>query len=216
MPAAAQPLVPSNGWQANGWQAVRSLFDLTRERIHMGAMPIAAHPRGVCEAIAPSRRARLRPGRLSRCERRKADVSRTAGGGRVSQPPSLAHRPNSITMGVGLVYAGFRLKPGDEIVTTAQDHFVTHESLRLAAARAGATLRTVSLFARSMRPTPTASPRRCSAPSRPRRGSWRSPGCIRAPARRFPPQIAARDRVASGRTSCHCSHGPPTASSGVS
>ena len=35
-------------------------------------------------------------------------------------------------MGIALVYHGLRLKPGQDIVTTDQDYFVTHASLRLA------------------------------------------------------------------------------------
>ena len=38
-------------------------------------------------------------------------------------------------MGLGLVYHGLRLKPGQEILTTEQDYYVTYEATRLAARR---------------------------------------------------------------------------------
>jgi selenocysteine lyase/cysteine desulfurase len=52
---------------------------------------------------------------------------------------------DSTTMAMGLVYAGLPLQPGDEILTTEQDYFVTHESVRLACARTGAVERRIAL-----------------------------------------------------------------------
>jgi selenocysteine lyase/cysteine desulfurase len=53
---------------------------------------------------------------------------------------------DSTTMGVGLVYNGLKLAPGDEIVTTNEDYYVTRESTRLAALKSGAVVREVQLF----------------------------------------------------------------------
>ena len=41
-------------------------------------------------------------------------------------------------MGLGLVYNGLKLQPGQQILTTLHDYYATHESLRLAAERSGA------------------------------------------------------------------------------
>ena len=41
-------------------------------------------------------------------------------------------------MGLGLLYGGLPLAPGDEVVTTAHDHYATHEALRLRTVRTGA------------------------------------------------------------------------------
>jgi selenocysteine lyase/cysteine desulfurase len=49
-------------------------------------------------------------------------------------------------MGLALLYHGLPLRAGDEVVTTEHDHFVHHEAIRLATARAGATWRRISLF----------------------------------------------------------------------
>jgi selenocysteine lyase/cysteine desulfurase len=48
-------------------------------------------------------------------------------------------------MGLGLLYAGLRLEPGQEILTTEHDYYVTHESVRMAAEAAGATVRRIRL-----------------------------------------------------------------------
>ena len=34
-------------------------------------------------------------------------------------------------MGLGLLYTGIRLAPGDEVLTTEHDFYATHESLAL-------------------------------------------------------------------------------------
>src|SRR5205814_10399123 len=44
---------------------------------------------------------------------------------------------DSTTMGLGVLYGGLVLRPGQEVVTTTHDHYATHENLRLRAARAG-------------------------------------------------------------------------------
>ena len=49
-------------------------------------------------------------------------------------------------MGLGLMYRGLRLSPGDEIVTTEHEFYATHVSLRAAATRSGAAIRFVRLY----------------------------------------------------------------------
>jgi len=53
---------------------------------------------------------------------------------------------DSTTMGLGLVYSGLRLAPGDEVLTTEHDFYATHESLRLRGIRDGTRLRRVRLY----------------------------------------------------------------------
>ncbi|MGZ7040864.1 MAG: aminotransferase class V-fold PLP-dependent enzyme, partial [Thermoanaerobaculia bacterium] len=47
---------------------------------------------------------------------------------------------------LSLLYHGLSLKPGDEILTTAHDHYVHHEAIRLATERNGASWRKIPLF----------------------------------------------------------------------
>ncbi|TAN50204.1 MAG: aminotransferase class V-fold PLP-dependent enzyme [Methylococcaceae bacterium] len=53
---------------------------------------------------------------------------------------------DSTTMGLGLVYNGLMLKPGQEILTTVHDFYPHHESIRFAAERTGASVRKIALF----------------------------------------------------------------------
>jgi selenocysteine lyase/cysteine desulfurase len=49
-------------------------------------------------------------------------------------------------MGLGLLYGGLRLRPGQEVVATEHDFYSTHESLRLRAGRDGTAWRRARLY----------------------------------------------------------------------
>jgi selenocysteine lyase/cysteine desulfurase len=49
-------------------------------------------------------------------------------------------------MGLGILYSGLKLRPGQEILTTEHDFYATTESVRLAAERSGATVRRIALY----------------------------------------------------------------------
>ncbi|MFC4121240.1 aminotransferase class V-fold PLP-dependent enzyme [Nonomuraea zeae] len=53
---------------------------------------------------------------------------------------------DSTTMGLGLLYSGIRLRPGQDVLTTEHDFLATHEGLRLLAGRTGAKVRKVRLY----------------------------------------------------------------------
>ena len=130
------------------WPEVRAQFDLARDYIHLSSFFLASHPRPVREAIEKHRRAIddnpflyveghmfEMPGRI------RASVAEYLGG----KPEEVA-LTNSTTMGLAFVYQGLPVKAGQEILTTAHDHYVHHEAIRLAAERAGATVRKISLY----------------------------------------------------------------------
>jgi selenocysteine lyase/cysteine desulfurase len=58
---------------------------------------------------------------------------------------------DSTTMGLALLYNGLHVRPGQELLTSTHDFFVTHEALRLKAERSGASLRHVRLYDRGAR-----------------------------------------------------------------
>jgi isopenicillin-N epimerase len=124
----------------DAWDRVRAQFVLDRELIDMSAMLLASHPRDVREAIERHRRALDHDtvGYLESNNRRLTDAARAAAGGYVGVPARHIALTDSTTMGVGLIYGGLRLRPGDEILTSEQDYFVTHEAVRLACLRTGA------------------------------------------------------------------------------
>jgi len=135
------------------WSAVRDQFNLSREYIHLATFALASHPRPVREAIEKYRRALDEnpflvvdrgfwgPEAVNLPHKVREAAADYAGG----RPEEIALTGNT-TMGLALVYSGLPLKPGQEVLTTAHDHFSHHESIRLATERAGASMRKISLF----------------------------------------------------------------------
>jgi len=130
------------------WGAVRAQFALSPDFIHMSAMLISSHPRPVREAIDEHRRGMdANPiTYLHQNNRRLQEAARAAAGDYLGITGSDIALTDSTTMGVALVYNGLRLTPDQEILTTEQDYFVTHEAIRLASKRTGAKVRKISLY----------------------------------------------------------------------
>lgn len=130
------------------WSAVRDQFALARDYVHLSSFFLSSHPRPVRESIERHRRAIddnpflyveqnmfKMPGQV------RAAAARYLGG--TAEEVALT---NSTTQGLAFVYHGLPLKAGQEILTTTHDHYVHHEAIRLAAERAGATVKKISLF----------------------------------------------------------------------
>lgn len=137
---------PSNNLQ--DWSIVREQFEVSRDYIHLSSFFLASHPRPVREAIEKHRQAIddnpfmyvgrhlfEMPGQI------RASVAEYLGG----KPEEVA-LTNSTTMGLAFVYQGLPVRAGQEILTTTHDHYVHHEAIRLAAERAGATVKKIALF----------------------------------------------------------------------
>lgn len=148
---AAQDGESSSRTESGGgdrWDALRRMFPLSEDVIHMSAMLIASHPKPVREAIERYRRELdtnpvtvLEDHNVERQERALRAAADYLGG----EPDDIA-LTQSTTMGIGLVYNGLTLEPGDEILTTERDYYATHEALRLAAEKTGAEVRRVKLY----------------------------------------------------------------------
>ncbi len=134
-----------------GWAAVHSQFNLTPDKIHYAAFLVASNPEPVRRAIEQHRQ-RLNEDPAvylqEENDRQKEEV-RTAAGEYLGVRAEEIALTDSTTMGLGLIYNGLRLEPGQEIVTTEHDYYATHESLRLATERSGATMRKIPLYERS-------------------------------------------------------------------
>ncbi|WP_369058964.1 aminotransferase class V-fold PLP-dependent enzyme [Caulobacter sp. 73W] len=130
------------------WTAVRGQFQTAPDQINMSAMLIATHPKPVRAAIDQFRRELdWRPVTyLEDNNRRLQGYSRAAAGRYLGVEGKQVALTDSTTMGAALVYSGLKLRPGDEILTTHQDYYVTHESLRHAAVRNGAQIKRISLY----------------------------------------------------------------------
>jgi selenocysteine lyase/cysteine desulfurase len=141
---AAAELVPSD------WRSVRAQFAIPRSLHHFAGFVLAPHPRPVREAIEAHRRKldRNPSGYLhSRQAALEAGVREAAARYLGASPDEIA-LTDSTTMGLGLLYGGLRLRPGDEVVTTEHDFYATHEALRLRARRSGIRVRKVRLYRR--------------------------------------------------------------------
>lgn len=140
--------VASSGADLGEWAGVRRQFDLSPNKIHMSALLVATHPRSVSQAIEHYRRELdADPAVYVEAENsaRKRDARAAAAdylGGGVDH----VALTDSTTMGIALVYHGLLLDEGDEVLTTEHDYYATHEALRQAAHRTGATVRRFSLF----------------------------------------------------------------------
>lgn len=151
-PATATATPPAATATAD-WAAVRAQFSLAPGWAHMSTFFLVSHPRPVREAIERHRRA-LDEDPYRTVERHMFEgpehnlhlaVCRAAAeylGGKAEE----VALTQSTTMGLGIVYQGLPLRPGHEVLLTEHDHVVHHEAARLAAERAGATVRRVALF----------------------------------------------------------------------
>jgi selenocysteine lyase/cysteine desulfurase len=132
-----------------GWGELKALFPIASDWIDFSSMLITSHPAPVAEAIERYRHALdnnpnvfLQDNNRTLLSEAREAAARYFGGVDAEE----IALTESTTMGVALVYNGLRLKPGQEVLTTHQDYYVTHESLRLAADRSGASVRRMKLY----------------------------------------------------------------------
>jgi selenocysteine lyase/cysteine desulfurase len=134
--------------QADDWEAVRGLFSVSPDYLHFGGLYLVSHPAPVQHAIEMHRRG-LDDNPVDYLHQQQgpleAAVLRAAAGYVRGDPRDIA-LTDSTTMGLGLLYTGLVLRPDQELLTTRHDFYSTHESLRLAAERSGATLRQIALY----------------------------------------------------------------------
>jgi selenocysteine lyase/cysteine desulfurase len=130
------------------WAGVRAQFALDAKLRHFSAFYLASHPRPVREAIDRHRQG------LDADPAGYVHENQVALEGKVVQAAAsyLGARaedfafPDSTTMGLGLLYGGLAVGPGQDILTTEHDFYSTHESLRLRSERDGAKIRRVRLY----------------------------------------------------------------------
>jgi isopenicillin-N epimerase len=147
--SAPQAKTASNPAGPPSWDALRAMFRLRPDRIHLAGMLLASHPTPVRDAIEAYRR-RFDEDPVAAVvetletgiddEVRRAVVAYTGG-----DIEAIA-LTDSTTMGLGLLYGGLRFEAGDEILTSEHDHYSTHEALRTASHRSGASVRKLRLY----------------------------------------------------------------------
>src|SRR5687767_6149313 len=134
------------------WNAVRELFPLARDWTHLSSFLFVSHPKPVAEAIDAFKRkidadpVWLEIAVLTDAEgwpyrKVKQSLANYVGG----DPAELCMTSNT-TGALAMAYHGLRIRPDQEIVTTEDDHFSHHESIRYSAERSGASVRYIALY----------------------------------------------------------------------
>src|SRR5215207_9582425 len=129
------------------WDSVRAQFALDRDVRPLTSFVLASHPTPVRDAIEKHRHGLDADTHAYLAGERRLDTAvATAAANYLGADATGIAFTDSTTMGLGLVYGGLALRPGDDVLTTEHDFYSTHEALRLAAARTGATIRRVRLY----------------------------------------------------------------------
>jgi isopenicillin-N epimerase len=134
--------------QPGDWNAVRGLFRLDPERIHLAALLLASHPAPVAGAVQGYRRALdHNPAEYVQENRwnREHEVRHAAADHMGARWQDVAVT-DSTTQGTALVYNGMQVREGQELLTTTEDYYATHRSLLYKAQRTGARKREIPLF----------------------------------------------------------------------
>src|SRR5689334_7367839 len=143
------PAVPT----MDDWKRVRDQFRLSRNWLHLSGFYIASHPTPVRDALEAFRKALDENPFLvverglfeSEGQNLQSRVREEAAAYLGGKPEEVALTQNTTT-GLALVYLGLPLARGQEVLTTAHDHYVHHEAIRFAAERSGASWRRIRLF----------------------------------------------------------------------
>jgi selenocysteine lyase/cysteine desulfurase len=151
-PAAERKLLASNG--NVDWQAVRELFPLSKDWVHLASFLLVSHPKPVADAIEHFRRkidadaGWIEDAAFSDAEGRPFSAIKRALADYIGGAPEEICLTSNTTGALAMAYHGLRIRQDQEILTTEHDHYSHHESIRYAAARAGCGVRYVALYDR--------------------------------------------------------------------
>lgn len=144
--ATPQPSLPRDKWAQ-----LRQLFDQDPDYLHFSNFLITSHPKPVREAIEMHRAALDKnPGLamdwdLGVIEQREEEVRVWAGRYLQANAKQIA-LTGSTTEGLAMIYGGVHVRPDQEILTTAHEHYATHTILNLRTQRDGTRVRKIRLF----------------------------------------------------------------------
>ena len=145
---------------SSDWAAVRAQFDLAPDWMHFSQFYIVSHPKPVRDAIERFRgMLDTQPfttvehgmgfdaflGEDKQQDPYPVRVQKAAAA-YIGCKPEEVGLTDSTTQGLSVIYQGLTLKPGDEVLCTTHDHYVHHESIRLAVEKVGASWRRVPLY----------------------------------------------------------------------
>lgn len=144
--ASASPAPAAPELDPKDWDSVRAQFPLDPEVAQFAAFVLAAHPAPVRAAIDRHRDGLDHDTEGYLLTKDFESEVRRAAGRHLDVPADQVALTDSATMGLGLLYTGLKLRPGDEILSTTHDFYSTNASLDLAAAQSGAKVRRITLY----------------------------------------------------------------------
>ncbi|MFE2753440.1 aminotransferase class V-fold PLP-dependent enzyme [Actinosynnema sp. NPDC059335] len=129
------------------WDGVRAEFRLDPDYAHLSMSLVSSHPRPVREAIE-RHRAGLDANPALYFHRRDELVREVLdrAGAYVGADPGSIALTDSTTTGLAVVLTGFRLRPGEEVLSTAHEHYAASELIRFKVAASGARHRVLRLY----------------------------------------------------------------------
>lgn len=166
-PARPQSVPPSShifeaaqSFDPMDWRSVRAQFNLDPQLAHLANFFLASYPKPVRDAIDHYRNALDNDAHSFLTDNMFAqpdkalwhNVARHAARYTGGKAEEIALTGNT-TLGLSLIYNGLTLRPGQEILTTTHEFYPHFEAMRLAARKAGASLRQVSLYNDSAKAT---------------------------------------------------------------
>ena len=139
--AAAAEFDPEN------WDSVRAQFPLDPAYAQFGAFMLAAHPKPVRDAIE-RHRAGLDRDTAAYLEKGVdfEEATRDAAAAYIGGKADDIALTDSTTMGMGLLCGGFKMKPGQSVLTTEHDFFGTRDAVQKLSERTGAQVRRATLY----------------------------------------------------------------------
>jgi isopenicillin-N epimerase len=129
------------------WEEFRATFPFEAGWVNFAGMSLSSHPRAISKAIDLHRQAIDAQPYLYVLDHFKDEATVADAAGRYFKwPGPLIATTGSTTMGIAQIYGGLRIKPGQEILTSRDEHFSTVDTLQGRRRRDGLPFRQVALY----------------------------------------------------------------------
>jgi selenocysteine lyase/cysteine desulfurase len=148
--APPPPIKTPNG--TVDWRAVRAMFPLSTDTIHLATYLLVSTPRPVAESVDFFRKkidadtVWIERAAFSDSEGRPFSAMKRALADYIDGKPDELCLTSNATQALAMAYHGLRIRGDQEILTTEHDHYSQHESIRFAAARSGCGVRYIPLY----------------------------------------------------------------------
>ena len=149
-PSQAKPITAPNG--TVDWHAVRELFPLSTDLLHLSTYLFVSQPKPVAEMVERYRKlidadtVWIERAALTDSEGHPFTVMKRSLADYVGGSADELCLTSNATQALAMAYHGLRITKDQEILTTEHDHYSQHQSIRFAAERSGCGVRYISLY----------------------------------------------------------------------